>query len=176
MNYKELISTKDRPSYSELLKCDEWQSKRKEIKIKNHNLCSICKTTGPHEYKPRLKGNLTYFVPVVYDIEEDQFGRQKIIEIEMDFNSELHVHHKYYVLTRLPWDYADEDLTLVCYNCHKNIHYNEEIICFKNEFDKQYFHLTPCNRCESTGYLIEYHYYQNGVCFQCNGTGYLELK
>jgi hypothetical protein len=175
MNYQDLIALNTNPSYSELLNCKEWQDRRRDIKKKNNNFCSICKKSGPHDYKPRLQGRLTIFVPILYDVEVDQMGMCKHVEIEMSPNSELHIHHKYYVLSRLPWEYADEDLLLVCKTCHDEIHSNEQIICYKSEHDKKYFHLTPCHRCDGTGYLPEYHYHENGVCFQCSGAGYLEL-
>jgi len=34
----------------------------------------------------------------------------------------LHVHHRRYIPGRKPWEYADDDLTSLCDECHKLIH------------------------------------------------------
>jgi hypothetical protein len=31
----------------------------------------------------------------------------------------LHVHHKHYIFGRMPWDYPDQLLVLLCIDCHK---------------------------------------------------------
>lgn len=176
MDYQELISINNNPTYSDLLSCNEWKLRRQEILNKRNEICSVCKTSGPHAYKAKLIGGFLREVPIVYDVQPDQNGKLRIIEVEMGPNAELHVHHKYYVLTRLPWNYSDEDLLLVCKTCHDEIHSKEKIVCYKNENDKNYFHLTACSKCDGIGHLPEYNYHQNGVCFSCNGAGYLELK
>jgi hypothetical protein len=32
-----------------------------------------------------------------------------------------------------------------------------------------------CPKCVGSGYLSEYYYYYDGVCFRCDGTGYENL-
>lgn len=34
----------------------------------------------------------------------------------------LHVHHKHYVQGREPWDYEDDQLAVLCENCHSSRH------------------------------------------------------
>jgi hypothetical protein len=84
----------------------------------------------------------------------------------------LHVHHTYYDLAKLPWEYPDESLITVCSSCHKKIHETEKIPVYKNE---QELNLTKCKRCNGQGILKEYWYWQNGVCFDCGGQKYTEL-
>lgn len=35
----------------------------------------------------------------------------------------LHVHHKEYLNSREPWEYADEFLITLCASCHENTHF-----------------------------------------------------
>lgn len=35
---------------------------------------------------------------------------------------ELHVHHKYYIMGKKPWDYSNETLVALCSDCHERIH------------------------------------------------------
>lgn len=46
-------------------------------------------------------------------------------QICYDGESTLHVHHKYYILNREPWEYPDNLLITLCENCHK--HEEEEL-------------------------------------------------
>lgn len=38
------------------------------------------------------------------------------------FRTEYHLHHRRYIKGRLPWEYDDSDLILLCDVCHKFIH------------------------------------------------------
>jgi len=86
----------------------------------------------------------------------------------------LNVHHEYYQDDTLPWDYPDSALTTLCLFCHENHHKDQKII-HKDKAGNHIGYLTPCNRCNGTGYLPEYFYHENGICFNCNGAKYLEL-
>ncbi|MDM1409070.1 hypothetical protein, partial [Myroides sp. DF42-4-2] len=77
----------------------------------------------------------------------------------------LHVHHKYYIKDKLPWDYLDDALTTLCHGCHQGIHDVEEIPVYINEKMIDKMDLTLCDRCNGSGYLSEFHYYHNGICF-----------
>lgn len=41
-------------------------------------------------------------------------------------NNELHVHHKYYLCGRMPWEYSNSSLITLCDNCHSYAHLNIE--------------------------------------------------
>lgn len=40
---------------------------------------------------------------------------------------ELHVHHKYYIHGREPWEYPDSALTTLCESCHHGAHAGKDI-------------------------------------------------
>ena len=48
----------------------------------------------------------------------DKFTCQKC----QNKSSILHVHHKYYVFGRLPWEYPDQALITLCNTCHSKEH------------------------------------------------------
>ncbi len=86
------------------------------------------------------------------------------------FNKTLHVHHKYYNLSKYPWDYPNEALITLCSECHKDIHANNRIPLMSN-FGKQICLLDRCETCFGTGTRPEYNYYMGGICFTCGGSG-----
>lgn len=84
----------------------------------------------------------------------------------------LNVHHKYYINGLMPWEYDDDALVTLCQECHKKRH--ETAIpkyktLSKNIIDCCYCH--KCDRCCGSGYLPQYNYIQNGICFKCGGEG-----
>ena len=87
---------------------------------------------------------------------------------------QLHVHHRQYYLGLLPWEYEDDDLITLCESCHRKIH-DEGVILKKDENGKEIaIRLTPCPRCNGTGYLPEFNYVENGICFKCRGARFVE--
>jgi hypothetical protein len=87
----------------------------------------------------------------------------------------MHVHHKYYLKNRLPWEYQDEALITLCNWCHWKVH-ESEIIPVYNFFNEKLINLnyTPCTRCNGAGLMPEYSHIQEGICFRCNGKKYEE--
>lgn len=47
----------------------------------------------------------------------------------------------------------------------------EVIYLYKDESMKYRKVLAPCNKCQGSGYLPEYYYRDNGVCYDCGGIG-----
>lgn len=98
---------------------------------------------------------------------------------KLDHPLELHVHHKYYVLGRKPWEYPDEALITLCSDCHEKLHKSGivdiPVYAIDSNGRKIKMEYTPCIRCDGQGYLKEYLYYQGGICFRCNGAKYEEL-
>lgn len=89
-----------------------------------------------------------------------------------DFKT-LNVHHKYYIKGHKAWEYEDDALVTLCTECHSSIHkdiviktplYNEVRDLIKDN-------LPLCPRCNGKGYLPEYAYNENGICFKCWGEG-----
>ena len=83
---------------------------------------------------------------------------------------DLNIHHKLYIEGKKPWEYNDEVLISLCSDCHENTHGQNEIYVYNQHGDKLY-KTENCPRCNGAGFLKEYDYYLNGVCFQCGGEG-----
>jgi len=86
----------------------------------------------------------------------------------------LHVHHKYYQLGLMPWDYPEDALTTVCWICHKELHKDVKVPLL-NEQGIQISTLTPCPRCFGAGMFPEYLHVQEGICFECEGACFEEF-
>lgn len=88
----------------------------------------------------------------------------------------LNVHHRYYKYGALAWEYNNDALTTLCANCHNLIHQTIPPLCYYDNGDRLLImNFTPCHRCDGSGWLKEYLYYQNGICFRCYGNRYEEL-
>ena len=86
---------------------------------------------------------------------------------------DLHVHHKYYQIGKLAWDYPDDAYVTYCWDCHLKIHENSEIDVLDengNLIEKK----LNCPRCGGAGYFPEYRKIENGVCFLCRGKRYID--
>ena len=110
---------------------------------------------------------------------EWQFTRLKIL-IRDNFKCKTcgcvsesnHIHHKYYIKDRLPWEIEESALETQCQICHRKIHENNKIKVYE-EIEK---HLVEsnnldifCSRCSGSGYIHQYKHVQNGICFKCYG-------
>jgi len=168
--------------YNVKLSAVEWDKVRERILERENNHCQICHGKCMEGRVMKLFGNFLKMVPATYqeiesDIEHlDVLGNVDYIYkntsiklVEMENPLIAHVHHTYYILNKLPWDYPEDALMLVCHMCHRNIHLNENIKVYLDEQKREFLSLIPCDRCGGTGYLPQYNYWQNGVCFQCNG-------
>ena len=86
---------------------------------------------------------------------------------------ELHVHHKYYVLGRLPWEYEDDALITMCHHCHWQVHQDNEILVYQSGPDGlRETAAQLCTKCSGAGFLPEYRHVQGGICFKCMGNRY----
>lgn len=82
----------------------------------------------------------------------------------------LEVHHKAYAKGYDPWEYPDDALITLCSDCHREWHKSNRIRCVEKHDDGWYWvNKVPCLRCGGLGYLPEYDYYKNGICFRCWG-------
>ncbi|RRQ49822.1 hypothetical protein DZC72_04325 [Maribacter algicola] len=83
-----------------------------------------------------------------------------------------HVHHKQYIKDELPWTISHEYLQTLCRKCHVKIHSEQEIPIYSlinGEKVKVSSSYDICTRCGGTGYLPQFSYYLNGICFKCQG-------
>jgi hypothetical protein len=118
-----------------------------------------------------------------YKPNADDSFLNKLLELELEFPVQslswvyvqgLHVHHTYYQMGRLPWEYPDSALQTMCWVCHENLH-RQITVPLLNEAGTEIGKLTPCSRCCGAGYFPEYKHVQEGVCFSCNGAKYIEF-
>lgn len=173
MDFIQLLNTLDGepPTYSQLLSTNEWNIRRNEILIRDRHYCSNCGKS-----KSFFHGNQTY----TYD-------KNQLLEFELDGNLILadkliiddrsryiQIHHEYYILGTLPWDYDDEALTPLCNWCHWEFHQNKNVPIYSKEGFKL-LDYNPCKRCNGAGIFPEFKHVQSGICFRCNGSKYEEL-
>lgn len=108
--------------------------------------------------------------------ESDIINRQKpnFRNYKWIFVKGIHVHHKYYQLSKLPWEYPDEALVSLCWICHENLHANQKVLVYDENMNvvNKY---TPCQRCFGAGWIPEFKHFHAGVCFRCGGAKYEEL-
>jgi 5-methylcytosine-specific restriction endonuclease McrA len=187
-------------TYLDELSAFEWKEKRLLIINRDKNICTNCKSEPtqkiygrPHRKKTSEEEQI-YINEMqgIYNkdykrlIEELFTGHNQLIpniinKIEIPFHPVdkdiiLHVHHKYYINYRLAWEYSNDALITLCQTCHQDLHNKTQIPVYINEQMLEQLHLTKCPKCNGSGYLNEYDYYLNGICFNCDGYKYLELK
>lgn len=153
--------------YGELLDTDEWDRKRDRILLRDNKKCYSCGLRPADDVVPEAIRAL-----VRRGIVFDEAG---LSQIPKGYHCKSHVHHKYYILNKLPWEYEDS-LVIMCSECHHNFHTEQTVpVYYEIEgqlVQKQY---TPCIRCNGAGWFPEYEHVQNGVCFRCGGWGWEEL-
>lgn len=175
MNFSELISVKgeNQITYSDLLDTEEWKSCREKVLRKDGYYCTKCGLSeSVFDGAKHISFDKTKFI-------KTQFNGETItadFPIETENKIILHVHHKFYVLGRLPWEYTLDELTTLCHSCHWELHQNERVKVYKETFEGiEELTITPCDRCNSAGIFPEYSHVQGGVCFKCNGARFNEL-
>ena len=102
--------------------------------------------------------------------------KQKILApIQEDSNweiiSNLHIHHTYYQVGLKAWEYPDNSLQTLCWECHENLHKNTLVPKYDlngNEIGK----LKTCLRCHGAGIFPEFSHVYFGICFRCDGYKY----
>lgn len=83
-----------------------------------------------------------------------------------------HVHHKYYLKDKMPWEITESSLQTLCKKCHNDAHDQKAIKIFRmqgNQFIEVAADYDNCPRCNGSGYLPEYSHVQGGICFRCRG-------
>lgn len=166
----EILFEKDNSNltYADLLSTLEWKEFRDKIVKRDNWECKKCGEKS-NELAWELKGSVPsdIFVRPANEHEgQDVFYSSEHIV--------LNVHHKYYIKEKLPWEYKVEALITVCAKCHTKIHEREDIVIYENEDIENPRKAIKCSRCSGTGYLDQYHYFMNGICFSCNGKGIME--
>lgn len=162
--------------YVDLLNTVEWHEKRKKIILRDKLHCSMC----GEEETMYIQGAGNIWLRE--DHKKDYAGfkdGEGFVEKEINwveyFGEEadkpyyLQVHHKYHILTNLPWDYPDEDLITYCNWCHWKFHQENVVDVFQDSQKLKLTKIKVCSRCNGTGWFPQYSHVENGVCFECRG-------
>jgi hypothetical protein len=159
-------------TYDDLLSTLEWKEFRDEIVARDNFKCRKCgKKSNELAWELKDSSPSDIFVRPADENEKEKLGKEIIYSSE---HTVLNAHHKYYIKDKNPWEYKTEALLTVCASCHTKIHETEEILVYENTDLKSSTKANPCQKCSGTGYLDQYHYYLNGICFLCNGKGIME--
>lgn len=165
--------TEDQVTYSDILQTDEWKVRRNEILKRDDFYCTKCGLSETLWHAGKLISfDKSKYLDIVYQGERITADAP----FESDRNIYLHVHHKHYVLGRLPWEYSDEELTTLCNWCHWELHENEQIKVYQeSDSGLEDLNMKICSRCNGAGVFPEYSHVQAGICFKCNGARFEEL-
>lgn len=158
--------------YSDLLSTTEWKEFRDKIIREDDAQCQKCGELR-NSYAWELKNS---FSEDVFMRQHTEFEKKHLGDgvVYSSKHINIHVHHKYYIKDRHPWEYKKEALISVCSDCHTEIHETETILIYENEDLLNSKKLVKCESCRGTGHKPQFDYYMNGICFQCSGKGMLE--
>lgn len=65
-----------------------------------------------------------------------------------------------------------EALITLCSDCHRQTHIEENILVYLDQGQSKLIEVIKCSKCLGTGYVQEYYYHLEGLCFECDGIGY----
>ncbi len=104
------------------------------------------------------------------------FKAKDFVLVRAEKRYHLDIHHKIYVLNKLPWENYDNDLTTLCNWCHEDLHKVEKVLAFYLKDGVLVpAKLTPCFKCKGAGRIPEYAHIEDGICFRCLGKRFEEL-
>jgi len=109
-----------------------------------------------------------------FNINHNHNEEEDVSEFSWKYVPGLHVHHKYYQVNLMPWQYPNDALQTLCWVCHEDLHKHNKID-LRDENGKVLGKLTPCHRCFGAGIFPEYKHIIAGLCFHCRGAKYEEL-
>ena len=85
---------------------------------------------------------------------------------------DLNIHHTYYIEGKDAWDYDNSALQTLCIDCHQKEHQTKSFPIYEDHKQLQVLKDAKfCMRCDGSGYLPQFNYYLDGVCFSCGGDG-----
>lgn len=105
---------------------------------------------------------------IIFD-EKNNVSDKKGVPTVLGIEIILHVHHKYYIRGRKPWEYDDDALITLCNWCHWDIHQKPDSIVIFDEGIIIPQNLILCSRCGGAGGFPERKHVQQGICFRCKG-------
>ena len=174
--YYDLLNSDKKISYQDLLLTFEWRNRRNEIVERDKKRCTKCQYIETYGYKSSDTGKYSYITDDGTEEEVTFTNEDGIIVTEhipsfvvTDKPYFLHVHHKFYVYNKLPWEYPDTSLMTLCNWCHSKVHQTETIVIYKDNTLQNFENLIPCQRCNGTGWFPQFKHVQSGICFECDG-------
>ena len=84
----------------------------------------------------------------------------------------LEIHHSYYELGRMPWDYPDRALIPLCRECHRKRHELGPAPSVRRSDGRVVKNPPVCSRCGGACYFSQFKHVEDGVCFRCWGSGF----
>jgi hypothetical protein len=189
-------------SYEIILKSFEWHEKRFELFDQANFKCSNCNKHATIEMESGVGQEASFSFVYSWDrIAVNIYNKSAIkkavvlfksfrlplLELNWDYIRNyspaekviLQLHHTYYKIGTLPWEYPDECFKVLCKPCHEEIHQNESIPVYDSEdncscgIESDSYSIEQCPRCIGEGYLPQYSHVQDGICFRCWGEGYM---
>lgn len=135
-----------------------------------------CNISASESFVAKIICKDGYISYVLYN-DEDELNDLKICRVYVQKRPlVLQVHHKHYMMDKKAWEYDDKDLVTLCQNCHSKLHQLIPVKAYTIVNEKMIvMNYTPCQRCNGAGYLPEYNYVENGICFRCRGARFEEL-
>lgn len=165
MKYADLLKKSQSFTYEELLGTDEWKRTRESVLKLDNGKCRKCLSYGTIEKNGKIYDDLSYTKHAHISKYGQSRWRKKY----------LHVHHRYYIKNRLPWQYEFDCFLTLCDTCHAFYHENEKFLVYEDSTLKKVANMTPCKRCNGSGWFEEFRHIDNGICYECNGFQYYEL-
>lgn len=133
-----------------------------ENNLNDYNICDS--SIGVYLQTSRFNGCDYYSI---------SHGNKSLILCDKDVKLPfLDVHHKLYIVNRKAWEYEDDNLISLCRACHEKEHVEHRVHLY-DENNQPLHELRTCDKCNGTGYLPEYDYFESGFCFKCDGRGVL---
>lgn len=146
---------------------------------KVHSITVLRRAYIPDEVKDRLPEyvNIYYY----QNLESDGISYKNPVVLAV-LNSAgdflhvpgLHVHHTFYQMGKMAWEYPDEALKTLCWGCHERLHKTSKVP-YLDELGRDIGELTHCFRCCGAGRFPEFRHVQGGICFRCSGAKYEEF-
>jgi hypothetical protein len=183
-----------REQYMILLQTAEWANFRIHILDRHGHACEQCR--APEEKEIEMSEDKKAAYKAEYDKQLAEFNwrkanftREQWIESLLDgtyiglpaqvvykqiVHTSLQIHHKLYFENKLPWQYSAGHIQILCSNCHTEAHRTTRIYTYQDESMQFRKEEAQCERCSGTGYLPQYHYHDDGICYSCGGLGILD--
>lgn len=153
------LTSLEKYNYIDAPKLELVEYNLKKIQGKKLDINSLFNNFHIEDNSPELKKLLN---PIVAEIKESWTS------FEWHYTKGLHIHHNYYQIGKLAWEYPLNAFTTLCWNCHETLHKDCEIE-IRDINGNILDYKEVCPRCHGAGWFPEYKHVDNGICFECGG-------